>query len=65
MTLTARQRAILMEFAHGLTAADIGPKLGIAVSTVHTHLMRMRDRNGVRNTAQAVALALKAGLISL
>jgi DNA-binding CsgD family transcriptional regulator len=54
-----------MEFAHGLTAADIGPKLGIAVSTVHTHLMRMRDRNGVRNTTQAVALALKAGLISL
>jgi DNA-binding CsgD family transcriptional regulator len=63
--LTARQLQILQLKAEGATRDDIGALLAISPHTVKTHLERIRIRLRARNTAHAVAIAVRTGLVEV
>jgi DNA-binding CsgD family transcriptional regulator len=55
--LTPMESRVLELMASGSTNAAIAKSLGIAVSTVRTHLLHLFDKTGVRRQAELVALA--------
>jgi len=54
--VTPRQAQILDLAMRGLTDKEIATGLGVAVSTIRTHLERFYRENGVRNKSEAVAV---------
>jgi predicted ATPase/DNA-binding CsgD family transcriptional regulator len=62
-TLSARERELVALVAQGRTDAEIAEKLFISVSTVRTHLDRIRDKSGCRRRADLTRLALQEGII--
>ena len=60
--LSARERELVTLVAQGLTDAQIAGRLYISVSTVRSHLDRIRDKTGSRRRADLTRLALQAGL---
>lgn len=58
-SLTTREREILALLAEGETDADIGERLFISVSTVRSHLDRIRDKTGRRRRAELARLAFE------
>jgi two-component system nitrate/nitrite response regulator NarL len=54
-SLTARQRDVLGALARGRQIKEIARELGIAESTVKTHLARACHRLGATTRSQAVA----------
>jgi DNA-binding NarL/FixJ family response regulator len=62
--LTARELDVLRLLADGLRHEEIGLRLGIGSETVRTHLRKASDRLGAATRTQAVATALRRGLIS-
>ncbi len=63
MPLTPRERSVLTLIAGGLTSRDVAAELAISTRTVEKHKQRIFDRLGVQNQAQAVAVAVRAGLL--
>ena len=61
--LSARERELVALVALGQTDAQIAGKLFISVSTVRTHLDRIRDKSGYRRRADLTRLALEEGII--
>jgi DNA-binding NarL/FixJ family response regulator len=61
--LTQRELDVLALLAEGLQHEDIGRRLGISSETVRTHLRKACDRLGAATRTQAVATALRQGLI--
>jgi DNA-binding CsgD family transcriptional regulator len=53
--VTPRQREILDLAVQGLTDKETAARLGIAVSTVRSHLERLYRENRFRNKTEAVA----------
>jgi LuxR family maltose regulon positive regulatory protein len=64
-TLSARELAVLRLMAAGLANKDIGARLGIGLPTVKTHVDGLYRKLDVRNRTQAVAAAVRQGLIGL
>jgi DNA-binding NarL/FixJ family response regulator len=62
--LTQRERDVLSLLAEGLQHEEIGRRLGIGSETVRTHLRKACDRLGAATRTQAVAQALRLGLIT-
>jgi len=62
--LTSRELEVLCLLADGLRHEEIGKRLGIGSETVRTHLRKASDRLGAATRTQAVATALRQGLIS-
>ena len=62
--LTARELDLLRLLAEGLQHEEIGRRLGISSETVRTHLRKASDRLGASTRTQAVATALRLGLIT-
>jgi DNA-binding NarL/FixJ family response regulator len=62
--LTERELDVLRLLAEGLQHEDIGRRLGISAETVRTHLRKACDRLGATTRTQAVATALRDGLIA-
>lgn len=62
--LTARQAAILVSAAKGLTDADIAATLGVSRNGVKESLRLIYRKLGARNRAHAVAIAIIRGLIA-
>lgn len=62
--LTPRELDVLGLLAEGLQHEEIGRRLGISSETVRTHLRKASDRLGAATRTQAVATALRLGLIS-
>jgi len=62
--LTQRELDVLGLLAEGLPHEEIGRRLGISSETVRTHLRKASDRLGAASRTQAVATALRLGLIS-
>lgn len=62
--LTERELDVLRLLADGLRHEEIGRRLGIGSETVRTHLRKASDRLGAATRTQAVATALREGLIS-
>jgi DNA-binding CsgD family transcriptional regulator len=61
--LSARERELVTLVAQGRTDTQIAGQLYIAVSTVRSHLDRIRDKTGSRRRADLTRLALQAGLV--
>ena len=61
--LSARERELSTLVAQGRTDAQIAAELFISVSTVRSHLDRIRDKTSCRRRADLTRLALQAGLI--
>jgi DNA-binding NarL/FixJ family response regulator len=62
--LTPREREILMLTAQGLSTEDIAGKLYISTTTVRTHLYRLRSKLQLRDRAQLVSFAFRAGIVA-
>lgn len=62
--LTPREVDVLGLLAQGLQHEEIGRRLGISSETVRTHLRKACDRLGASTRTQAVATALRLGLIA-
>lgn len=62
--LTPRELDVLRLLAEGLPHEEIGQRLGISSETVRTHLRKASDRLGAATRTQAVATALRLGLIT-
>lgn len=63
--LTPRERQVLTVAAEGLTAREIGARLGVRERTVTTHLARIYGKLGVGSRLAAIRLAARAGLVTV
>ncbi|MGW8702868.1 response regulator transcription factor [Streptomyces eurythermus] len=64
-SVTTRQIEILRHAGNGSTNRAIGRELGIGEESVKTHMQIILRKLRVNDRAQAVAVALRLGLISL
>ena len=62
-SVTSRQVDVLSLASHGLTSAEIAAQLGVSVTTVKTHFDNIYSRLGASDRSEAVATALRHGLI--
>ena len=63
--LTIREREVLSIAAEGLTAREIGIRLGVAERTVTTHLAHIYGKLGVGGRVEAITEAARAGLVTV
>jgi DNA-binding CsgD family transcriptional regulator len=63
--LTPREREVLSEVARGASSRVIGERLGIHAKTVERHKAHVYEKLNVQNQAQAVASALRSGLVDV
>jgi DNA-binding CsgD family transcriptional regulator len=61
--LSAREQELVVMVARGHTDAQIAAQLYISVSTVRSHLDRIRDKSGCRRRADLTRLALQTSLV--
>jgi DNA-binding CsgD family transcriptional regulator len=62
--LSARERQVLALIARGKSAKSIGLILAIAPRTVNLHSASITRKLGAGNRLQAVAIAVRAGLLA-
>jgi DNA-binding NarL/FixJ family response regulator len=65
VSLTQREREVLRVAAEGLTAREIGERLGVRERTVTTHLGRIYSKLGVGTRVAAIRVATVAGLVTI
>lgn len=63
LPLTPRQLEILTHVSNGEVTKEIAVSLFVCRHTVENHLYTVREKLGARSTTQAVAIALRKGLI--
>ena len=61
--LSRREVEILQKIAYGATTKEVADQLGISFHTVKTHLERIFEKLGANDRAQAVAIAIRRGLV--
>jgi DNA-binding NarL/FixJ family response regulator len=61
--LSKREREILQKVADGATTRQVASDLGISPHTVKTHLERIFEKLGANDRAQAVAIAIRTGIV--
>ena len=64
ITLSDREREILLLICRELTMKEIGAKLSLSEKTIQNHRARMMDKLDVRNTVGLVKYAYESGLIT-
>ena len=62
-TLSAREREMLGLLARGETSKEAAGHLGLSVKTVENHRARILEKLGVANTAAAIGVAHRQGLL--
>jgi NarL family two-component system response regulator LiaR len=62
--LTEREREVLALLAKGLDNVAIADRLGVSRSTIKTHVSSILSKLGAASRTEAVALALKHGLVT-
>jgi DNA-binding NarL/FixJ family response regulator len=65
MTLTDREQAVLAAAADGLTAREIGRRLGVSERTVTTHLNNIYRKLNVSSRIAALSAVSRMGVITL
>jgi len=65
VALTSREREILELIAEGASNRRIAARLAISRHTVKFHVASLLDKLGARTRAEAVTLALRAGLLAV
>ena len=60
--LTAREREVLAEIAHGRSNREIARAFGLAEKTVKTHVSAILTKLGVQDRTQAALYAVRSGL---
>ena len=63
--LTEREVEVLKRIAEGDRNRDIGKRLAISEETVKVHVKRIMDKLGAKDRTQAVAIAIRRGVITL
>jgi len=63
--LTEREVEVLRHIAEGNRNRDIAEKLFISEETVKVHLKHIMDKLGASDRTQAVAIAVRRGIIQL
>jgi NarL family two-component system response regulator LiaR len=64
LDLTERERAVLALMVEGLNNSQIAGKLGVSPSTIKSHVSNILAKLGVSSRTEAVALALRHGLVT-
>jgi DNA-binding NarL/FixJ family response regulator len=63
--LTDRERDVLQHIAGGNRNRDIGEKLFISEETVKVHVKHIMEKLGASDRTEAVAIAVRRGIIQL
>ena len=63
--LTPREIDVLRHVAGGNTNRDIGARLFISEETVKVHVKHIMDKLGAKDRTQAIAVAVRRGIIEL
>src|SRR4030095_12946884 len=63
--LTERERDVLQHIAGGNRNRDIGEKLFISEETVKVHVKHIMEKLGASDRTEAVAIAVRRGIIQL
>ena len=63
--LTAREVEVLQQVAGGNRNRDIGELLRISEETVKVHIKHIMDKLGAKDRTQAIAIAVRRGIIQL
>jgi DNA-binding NarL/FixJ family response regulator len=61
--LSRRETEILQKVAYGATTKEVARDLDISPHTVKTHLERIFEKLGANDRAQAVAIAIRGGIV--
>jgi DNA-binding NarL/FixJ family response regulator len=61
--LSRRETEILQKVAYGATTKEVARDLDISPHTVKTHLERIFEKLGANDRAQAVAIAIRSGIV--
>src|SRR3990172_6165582 len=61
--LSKREKEILQKVAYGATTRGVAHDPGISPHTLKTHLKRIFEKLGANDRAQAVAIAIRSGLV--
>ena len=61
--LTPREREVMGLSSEGLTAQEVGDRLGLSPRTVHQHMDNVADKLGTRNRVHTVAEAIRRELL--
>jgi DNA-binding NarL/FixJ family response regulator len=61
--LSKRETEILQKVAYGATTKEVARDLEISPHTVKTHLERIFEKLGANDRAQAVAIAIRSGIV--
>jgi DNA-binding NarL/FixJ family response regulator len=64
-SLTVRELDVLRQVSGGNRNRDIGEHLGISEETVKVHLKHIMDKLGAKDRTQAIAIAVRRGVIQL
>jgi DNA-binding NarL/FixJ family response regulator len=64
-TLTAREAEVLRKIAEGNRNKDIADQLFISEETVKVHVKHIMDKLGAKDRTQAIAIAVRRGIMEL
>lgn len=65
VSVTAREMDVLRLVAGGLTNPQISTRLCVSLSTVNFHVHNILDKLGAKTRTEAVAIAVREGLVDL
>jgi DNA-binding NarL/FixJ family response regulator len=63
--LTPREREVLARLVHGESTTDIARSMGVRLSTTRTHIDSVLIKLGVHSRLEAVAYAVKEGIVNV